>query len=124
MKTMCENYCCIKIEALELNLRIGLLPEEQKAAQRVLIDMDLYAPADYLHKADQDAIIDYAVICDEIRTLEKGPHIPLVEDLAADLMKIAFAHGSVTAVRIKILKPDIIPQAKGVGIELFSQRPA
>lgn len=124
MKTMSENYCCIKIEALALKLRIGLLPEEKQAAQRVLIDLDLYGPADYLQNADPSSIIDYAVICDEIRTLENGPHIALVEDLAADLLKIAFAHQGVTAVRVKILKPDIIPQAGGVGIELFSRRNA
>lgn len=122
MNTMSENYTCLKIERLEVNLRLGVRDKEQNGPQRVFIDVELFTPPDYLQTADELSMVDYEAICEEIKKLERRPQVKLVETLARDVLNIAFSYRDVVAAKVKILKPDVISYTEGVGIEVFSQR--
>ena len=112
----------ITIEDLELNLSVGLLDHEKNAPQRILISMDLHLMPDYIQAVDNDNIVDYGAICAELKKWEAEPHIDLLETLAQKAMDIAFQYPAVTATRIHIRKPDIIPEVQTVGVEVFSER--
>ncbi len=103
-------------------MRIGLLPQERAAAQRVLIGMKLYVEADYLSDVDENSIVDYGAICARILEWEKRVHVELIETLAQDLLEIAFSYAAVCAAQVSVQKPDIIGPAKAVGIEVFRDR--
>ena len=116
------NYVCIKIEELELMLRVGLLPEEREGPQRVLVSMDLYADPSYLDGVDADSIIDYGAICDALTRWQDRPHVELLETLVQDALELGFGYEAVQAVRVKVGKPEIVPSARNVLVESFCKR--
>ena len=112
----------ITIEDLALKVCVGLLDKEKNAPQRILISMDLYLTPDYMQTVGNDSIVDYGAICSDLKKWETAPHIDLLETLAQQAAKIALSYNAVTAARIRIRKPDIIKEAKAVGVEVFVER--
>ena len=112
----------ITIEDLELNVHIGLLEQERAAPQRILMSITLHLAANYMQVVDNKNIVDYGAICSELKKWEAEPHIDLLETLAHKATEIALSYSAVTAAHIHIRKPDIIKEARAVGIEVFVER--
>ena len=113
---------CIRIEDLRVSLRIGILDAEKTVPQDVLILMDLFVSPDYLENVTPASIVDYGSVTAKIMAWEAKPHVLLLETLAQDLVALAFSYDAVEAVRVTVRKPDIIPQARSVGIEVVCKR--
>jgi 7,8-dihydroneopterin aldolase/epimerase/oxygenase len=110
----------------EVMIRIGHYESEKRAAQRVLIDVDMYVPlACSTPKTDQlGEVLDYNLMRDTIRARMEQGHIHLQETLCDDVAQTILAHPQVRAVRVASMKPDAYPDCEGVGVEVFFMKPA
>lgn len=112
----------IVIESLEVLTSIGFHDFERRAPQRLLISIELWI--DGLERApecdDQSCAWDYDVVVVEARRIATERHYELQETLVHALyQRLAALHG-VRALRVRSAKPDIYPDAAGVGVEISS----
>jgi len=95
----------IHIEALTLDVIIGLLDFEREHTQRVVIEME----AEYTYR--EENFIDYADIVMLIENALKEKRYELLEEALLGLKSlIVTAYPQIESLRLKITKPDILPQ--------------
>jgi dihydroneopterin aldolase len=105
----------------EVQLVIGIHDFEQRAPQRLLINVELYVPlAHSTPSADHiDEVVDYDFVRHAVaERIARGP-IALQETLADDLLARLLAHPGVRAARVSTEKPDVYPDCEAVGVEVF-----
>jgi dihydroneopterin aldolase len=111
------------IRDLVLPCNIGVHRHEKDAPQRVRINLDLTV-------REGDAPINDAlgnVVCYEdiatgVRTIVGTGHINLVETLAERLASFCLQDTRIEAVRVRVEKLDVFPDAASVGIEIVRAR--
>jgi dihydroneopterin aldolase len=110
----------------EVHIRIGAHDFEKLAPQRVLINVDLYVPlADSTPTHDTlDEVVDYDFIRRSVSERVERGHIQLQETLVDDLASVLLAHPQVRAVCVSTQKPDVYPDCRSVGVEVFRLKPA
>lgn len=110
----------------EVWINIGVHDFEKRGEQRVLINVELYAPlAETTPKHDQlDEVVDYDFIRRSIAERVARGHIHLQETLCDDVAAQMLAHPKVRAVRVSTEKPDVYPDCESVGVEVFKIKPA
>jgi 7,8-dihydroneopterin aldolase/epimerase/oxygenase len=107
-------------------INIGVHDFEKTGEQRVLINVDLFVPlalstpqADALHE-----VVDYDFIRRSITERVSRGHIHLQETLVDEVLATMLAHPRVRAARVSSAKPDVYPDCKAVGVEVFGIKPA
>ena len=112
----------ILIESLDVMSSIGFHDFERGEKQRVLLTIELWiegierAPV----RDDRSVAWDYDVVVVEARRIAGARHYELQETLVHTLFqRLAALHG-VRALRVRSAKPDIYPDAAGVGVEIAS----
>ncbi len=108
----------IFISKLSVPVLIGVLPEERKAPQALLFDLELEAD---VHEAaasdDLKSTIDYAAVCYGIINYVKETEFELIETLAENLANHLQKTFNVSHLRLTLTKtPFDIPDAEGVGV--------
>lgn len=102
-------------------MQIGAHGFEKTQAQRVIFNVELFVP--YHHstpKSDQLAeVVDYDFVREVIANRVRLGHVELQETLCDELASRLLAHPQVQAVRLSSCKPDVYPDCKGVGVEVF-----
>ncbi len=111
----------ILIDSLEVLADIGFHDYEIGTPQRLLISVELWlsewAPP---QNDDPDAAWDYDFVVRQVRELATSRRYNLQETLLhAIFERIASARG-VAALRVSSNKPDVYPDARGVGVEISS----
>jgi 7,8-dihydroneopterin aldolase/epimerase/oxygenase len=111
----------IFVREVVMDARIGIQPSELAAAQRVVLNVDLFVPLavstpkeDHIHE-----VVDYDFVRASIRQRIDAGHINLQETLVDDIARILLAHPAVRAVRVASEKPDVYEDVEAVGIEVF-----
>ena len=95
----------IHIEALKLDVIIGLLDFEREHTQSVVIEME----AEYTYS--EEDFIDYADIVILIEKELKEKRYELLEEALLGLKSvITTAYPKIDTLTLKIAKPDILPQ--------------
>ncbi len=111
----------ILIDSLEVMADIGFHDYEVGTPQRLLVSVELWT--DELHPPeddDPDRAWDYDVIVQQVRGLATEQRYNLQETLVhAIFERLAGLHG-VAALRVTSVKPDVYPDARGVGVEISS----
>lgn len=107
----------IRLEGLELAMRLGIHPEERAAPQRVVVSVEMHCaypapPADRIGD-----VVDYDFLREGIRKLVESRHFDLQESLCDAIAALALRDARVTRVRVQSLKPDFYPDA-AVGCEV------
>ena len=111
----------IILDAVEVQVDIGFHDFEVGAPQRLLVTVecwldDLAAPRD----DDPAGAWNYDFVKSEVEALAASRRFNLQETLAHQLFeRLAALHG-LSALRIRTSKPDIYPNAAGVGVEIAS----
>jgi 7,8-dihydroneopterin aldolase/epimerase/oxygenase len=110
----------------EVNINIGVHDFEKRAEQRVLINVDLYVPlAETTPTHDTlDEVVDYDFIRRSVAERVARGHIHLQETLVDDLAALMLAHPKVRAVCVSTQKPDVYPDCRSVGVEVFRMKPS
>jgi dihydroneopterin aldolase len=109
------------LDSLEVLTDIGFHDFEVGAPQRLLITVEIWLDDPTLPPDDDPARAwNYDFLRTEVQELAAARRYNLQETLAnAIFERIAAFHG-VRALRIRTAKPDVYPDAAGVGVEIAS----
>lgn len=113
----------ILIDAIEVMADIGFHDFEVGVPQRLLVSVELWIdppvpPAD----DDPARAWDYDVVVQTVRSLATARRYNLQETLIhAIFARVASLHG-ISALKVSSTKPDVYPDASGVGVEIASFR--
>lgn len=111
----------ILLDSLEVETDIGFHDFEVGKPQRLLVTVeiwldDLSAPPD-----DQpERAWNYDFLRTEVRALAAERRYNLQETLASRIFERVSAMRGVKALRVRTAKPDVYPDAAGVGVEIAS----
>ena len=111
----------ILLESLEVQTDIGFHEFEVGTPQRLLVTVELWLedptlPAD----DDPERAWNYDFLRQEIEEIARARRFNLQETLAHAVFARLAAFRGVRALRVRTSKPDIYPDAHGVGIEIAS----
>lgn len=108
-----------------LEVSIGFHDFEREARQRVVINVDLFVPLSASTPAADHVgeVLDYDFIRHGIAEWAGSRHFNLQETLLDGIVDICFAQPAVRAVRASTQKPDVYPDCRTVGVEVFRFRP-
>jgi dihydroneopterin aldolase len=111
----------ILLESLAVNADIGFHEFEVGSPQRLLVTVEIWLDRNDAPRNDDPAHAwDYDFLRSEIEEVAVSRRFNLQETLAhAIFERIAAFHG-VREVRIRTSKPDVYPEAHGVGVEIAS----
>lgn len=111
----------ILLDSLEVRIDIGFHDYEVGAPQRLLVTVEIWLDDVTVPPHDDPAHAwNYDFVRSEVEELASARRYNLQETLAhAVFNRIAALHG-VKALRVRTSKPDIYPDAAGVGVEIAS----
>ena len=106
----------------EVLIHIGVHGFEKVAAQRVVINVDLYISLAQStpHNDELHEVVDYDFIRRSIGERVSRGHIQLQETLCDDLLASMLAHPKVRGAQVSTEKPDVYPDCESVGCEVFA----
>ena len=113
----------ILLESLEIQADIGFHEFEVGAPQRLLVTIEIWLD-DATPPADDDPnrAWNYDFLRAEVEEIASSRRFNLQETLAHAVFKRLAAFRGVRALRLRTSKPDVYPEAHGVGVEIASFR--
>ena len=111
----------INLDSLEVMVDIGFHDFEVGNPQRLLISVDIWL-SDTAPPANDDAgnAWNYDHLRQEIERIAGARRYNLQETLVAEIYDCVAARDGVKALRVASCKPDIYPNARGVGVVMAS----
>ncbi len=107
------------VRDLAIMALLGIYEEEKLEAQQVVINIDLTVRERGGPLDDNIAnVVSYEKVVDHIKEIVARGHVNLVETLAEMIAGRSLENPWVLGVRVRIEKPDVIPEAASVGIEI------
>lgn len=111
----------ILLESLEVRADIGFHDFEVGAPQRLLVSVEIWLDELAPPAGDDPAgAWNYDFLRKEIDELAKARRYNLQETLAHAIFDRVAAFRGVRALRVRTSKPDVYPDAHGVGVEIAS----
>ena len=111
----------ILLESLEVQTDIGFHDFEVGAPQRLLVTVEIWLDDPSAPPEDDPARAwNYDFLRAEIEQLAAARRYNLQETLAHAIFDRIAAFRGVKALRVRTSKPDIYPEAHGVGVEIAS----
>ena len=111
----------ILLESLEVQTDIGFHDFEVGAPQRLLVTVEIWLEDPTLPKDDDPLCAwNYDFLRQEVEELAGSRRYNLQETLAHAIFERIAAFRRVKEVRVRTSKPDIYPEAHGVGVEIAS----
>jgi len=108
----------IHIEALEVRCHIGVPDEERATPQRLTVTLTLEPNGDFRSLDDQiDATINYAEVCEAVKSLAAGRPRRLVETLAEEIATELLARFPIQRLTVEVRK-FILPETSYVAIRI------
>jgi len=114
----------IVIEAMEVMMSIGVLPEEKQSKQRVIIDIEVSIEPKTNYQDDIVNTLSYVDIIEDTKTMISNRHFDLVETVAAEISDLCLKHHQAMKVSVSIKKPDIIKDIQSVGFSMVKEKNA
>ncbi|MDZ4735569.1 MAG: dihydroneopterin aldolase [Rhodospirillaceae bacterium] len=111
------------IRDMVLECRIGIHQHERIADQRVRINLEATVRPGTEIGDDLDNVVCYGELVTGIRHVIGSGHTNLAETLAERIATMCFEHRQVHAVRVRVEKLDVFPEAESVGVEIERRRP-
>ena len=111
----------IILDSLEVMADIGFHDFEIGSPQRLEVTVDLWLE-DCNAPAGDDAVHawNYDYLKQEVVRIARERRYNLQETFVHELFQRIAAYRGVKAIRIRSVKPDVYPDAKGVGVEISS----
>ena len=114
----------ILVQGLTFDAIIGILPHEREIEQSLVVDLvlevDSVAPAAAAEHID--TTVDYAAVSHRVIEIAREGRFQLVETLAETACAELLAGFPVRRVTFRVTKPDALPEAAGVGVEITRER--
>ena len=105
------------VRDLEINAYIGIYEQEKVKAQKVIVNIDL-SVKEGSGEDDISHVVSYEVVVKKVEAIVAAGHTNLVETLCEKIAESCLKDARVMAARVRVEKPDIIPNARSVGVEI------
>ncbi len=107
------------VRDLDIKALIGIYDHEKINPQRIIVNVDLSVHETEGPMSDEiDHVVSYEIVVKKIEAIVAAGHVNLVETLAEKFAEACLKDKRVAAARVRIEKPDIIPNARSVGVEI------
>lgn len=107
------------IKDLIIEMSAGIYGHEKTSKQRVIINITLGVGCNVDKTLSSiNDVVSYEDITNKVRKIALAKHYDLLEELAELLASACLENQYVHQVKIRIEKPDIIEDVRGVGIEI------
>jgi 7,8-dihydroneopterin aldolase/epimerase/oxygenase len=111
------------VRDLELEALIGIYDRETIEPQRIIVNIDLSVHEGEGPKDDDIGhVVSYEIVVKKVEAIIAEGHINLVETLCEKIAAACLRDKRVAAARVRVEKPDIIPNARSVGVEIERSR--
>lgn len=111
------------VRDLDLLALIGIYEHEKTDPQRIIVNIDLSVQeGDGPQDDDIGHVVSYEIVVKKVEQIIAEGHINLVETLCEKIAAACLRDRRVVAARVRVEKPDIIPNARSVGVEIERQR--
>lgn len=109
------------VRDLDLQALIGIYDHEKVKPQRIIVNIDLSVQEG---SGDDDIshVVSYEIVVKKVEAIISAGHINLVETLCEKIAESCLSDKRVAAARVRVEKPDIIPNARSVGVEIERTR--
>jgi FolB domain-containing protein len=98
---------------------VGINPEERRAKQDVVINLELTVDTRAAARSDDIAqAVNYRSVCKRVIEHVESSAPLLVERLAGDIARLVLAEFAVERVRVRVEKPGALRFARSVGVEI------
>jgi 7,8-dihydroneopterin aldolase/epimerase/oxygenase len=107
------------VRDLECLAQIGIYDTEKLKPQRIIVNIDLSVhETDGPMADDISHVVSYEIIAKKVESILEEGHTNLVETLCEKIAQACLKDKRVLAARVRVEKPDIIPNARSVGVEI------
>lgn len=111
----------ILLDSLEVSVDIGFHDFEVGTPQRLLVTVEIWLEDVSVPASDDPArAFDYDYLRTEVRLLAAERRYNLQETFAHTIFQRFAALKGIKAMRVATAKPDIYPDARGVGVQIAS----
>ena len=111
------------VTGLELIGSVGIYEHEKRYEQRLIVSLELLVEDRYDGASDQIAhVYDYDAAIGAVKATIASQHFNLIETIAERIARACLNDPVVTAVKVRVEKPDVLPACKAVGIEILRRR--
>lgn len=115
----------ILVRGLKVNTIVGIFDWEREVPQRVILDLEMAADNRAAAAADDiAATIDYQAVSDRLCDFISTNQFRLIETLAEQCADILLREFAIAAVTLRVSKPEAVPAADTVCVEIMRQRDA
>ena len=99
----------IELHGILLHGFHGVLEEERRVGQRFLVDVELDLAHEEAAVSDRiEDAVDYRQVVARVRQVSDGRRYRLLEAFAAEIANALAAEFPVSAVRVRVRKPDVV----------------
>ena len=110
------------VRDLEMQAVIGIYDHEKVTPQRLIINIDLSVREAEGMADEISHVVSYEIIVKKVEQIISEGHVNLVETLCEKIAQSCLRDSRVVAARVRVEKPDIIPHARSVGVEIERSR--
>jgi len=108
----------IRIHDLHARMILGVYEWEKENARDIYLDITLEVPDERAMQSDKITdTLDYGKVTEAVVQAVTSSPAELIETLLARALEAIGTFPMVTVASVRILKPDCIPDAKGVSVE-------
>jgi 7,8-dihydroneopterin aldolase/epimerase/oxygenase len=106
------------VRDLEVMATIGIYDHEKVKPQRIIVNIDLSVKEAPSMADEISHVVSYEIIAQKVDAIVAEGHVNLVETLCEKIAQSCLKDKRVMAARVRVEKPDIIPNARSVGVEI------
>ena len=111
------------VKDLEIDALLGIYREEKARPQRIIVNIDLSVKEGNDPTSDDiKNVVSYEIVVKKVERIVAQGHVNLVETLAELIALACLKDARVMAARVRIEKPDVIKNARSVGVEIERAR--
>jgi len=111
------------VRDLDLLSSNGISATEKVKPQRIVVNIDLSVhEGEGPNDDDIGHVVSYEIVVKKVEAILAEGHINLVETLCEKIAAACLKDRRVMAARVRVEKPDIIPNARSVGVEIERTR--
>ncbi len=108
----------IFLRGMKADTLIGVYDWERERLQTLVLDLDIGVPEKSALSDDIGDTVHYGEVCEAVRNSLREQDFLLLEGLAEHVAKLVLEDFNALWVRVRIVKPGILPDVKEVGVEI------
>lgn len=114
----------VALRDVAISVRIGAFEKERQAAQRIVLDLDLFRHRGAFPKEGrlEDALDYHRLFRFLTETLPGSPHVRLLEELAETVAAFCLEDDRVEACRVLVRKPEVYGGKAKPELEIYRRR--